>query len=154
VTSAATATRAEAATLVASQLLPRASLLTRLLLRRGPSDLTRAEAGLLSAVADRPHRITEIAAGQALAQPTVTQLVARLDGRGLVARDRSADDGRVVLVSLTGAGRDALQELRSGYQAILLDLLADRDDDEIVALATATDALQELIDALQAEVPA
>ena len=54
---------------------------------------------------------------EALAQPTVTQLVDKLEGRGLVTRARSDDDGRVVLVAITDAGRAALEEVRAEIRA-------------------------------------
>ncbi|HEY4098687.1 MAG TPA: MarR family transcriptional regulator [Baekduia sp.] len=153
-TPAATASpahRAEAVEAVARHLLPRASLITRLLLRRGSTGLSRAETGILSSLEQGPQRITELAASQALAQPTVTQLVALLDTRGLVARGRHPGDGRVVLVSLTDDGRAALDAFRAHYRAVLRDQLADRSDAEVLALAAATEVLQDVIDALQGE---
>src|ERR1700744_3284113 len=92
--------RAEAIDLVASTLLARAHRLTRLLMRSGAHDLSRTEAGVLSTLAEGPRRITELAASEALAQPTVTQLVDKLEKRDLVVRGRDADDGRVVLVRI------------------------------------------------------
>jgi DNA-binding MarR family transcriptional regulator len=146
-----TAKRAQAVETVAVDLLPRASLITRLLLRRGTTGTSRAEAGILSALAAAPQRVTELATSQALAQPTVTQLVGRLEERGLVGRERHPEDGRVVLVSLTAEGRAALDALRAEYRQILRDHLADRSDADVLALAAATDLLQDLIDALQGD---
>ena len=140
--------RAEAVETVARHLLPRASLLTRLLLRGHPV-LSRAEAGILSSLAQGSRRITELAASEALAQPTVTQLVDRLEQRGQVLRGRQPGDGRVVLVSLTEAGRAALDALRADYRALLRDELSDRPDEDLRALAAATEVLQDVIDALQ-----
>jgi DNA-binding MarR family transcriptional regulator len=151
---AATVARAEAVEQVAGQLLPRASLVVRLLLRLGNVEVTRAEAGLLSGLLDGPQRITEIAATQALAQPTVTQLVARLEERGLVVRSRHPDDGRVVLVTITDAGRALVEAFREEYRTFLRDHLAQRDDDEVRALAAATELLQEIVESLQAELRA
>jgi DNA-binding MarR family transcriptional regulator len=148
---ASPAHRAEAVEAVARQLLPRASLITRLLLRRGSTDLSRAETGILSSLEQGPQRITELAASQALAQPTVTQLVALLDSRGFVSRGRHPGDGRVVLVSLTEDGRAALDAFRAHYRGVLRDQLADRSDAEVLALAAATEVLQDVIDALQGE---
>ena len=144
-------TRAEAVQNVAEHLLPRASLITRLLLRRGSTGVSRAEAGILSSLAQQPQRITELAASQALAQPTVTQLVGRLEERALVARERHPGDGRVVVVTLTADGQAALDALRAEYRTVLRDHLAGRSDDEVLALAAATEVLQGLIDALQDE---
>jgi DNA-binding MarR family transcriptional regulator len=146
-----TPSRAEAVDTVAEQLLPRASLITRLLLRRSEAGVSRAEAGILSTLLDGRQRITELAGSQALAQPTVTQLVGRLEERGQVERGRHPDDGRVVLVSITDDGRAALEELRAEYRQILREQLADRSDRDVLALAAATDVLQDLIEALQAE---
>ena len=140
-------TRSDAVEVVATQLLPRASLITRLLMRR--AEIGRAEAGILGALADGPLRITELAALQALAQPTVTALVARLEEQGRVARGKDPDDGRVVLVSLTDAGRAALDALRETYRTFLRDALAERDDADVRALADATAMLGELIAELQ-----
>jgi DNA-binding MarR family transcriptional regulator len=140
--------RDRAVDVVAEQLLPRASLITRLLSRKRTTGVSRADAGILSALDHGPQRVTELAQGQALAQPTVTQLVARLEDEGLVARGKHPDDGRVVLVSITDAGRAALAGLRDEYRAVLREHLAGRSDDEVLALASATDLLQEVIDAL------
>jgi DNA-binding MarR family transcriptional regulator len=154
VTAAASASlapsRAEATETVANQLLPRASLITRLLLRRGATGISRADAGILSALADGPQRIGDLAASQALAQPTVTQLVGRLEERGLVARGKHPDDKRVVLTTMTAEGRAALEAMRDEYRAVLRDHLATRGDEDVLALAAATELLAELIDGLQA----
>jgi DNA-binding MarR family transcriptional regulator len=139
--------RTEAVEVVATQLLPRASLITRLLLR--DVGVTRAEAQILAAVGERPMRITEIAATQALAQPTVTQLVARLEQQRRVVRERHPGDGRVVLVSLTDDGRAALDALRDEYRTFLREALAARSDADVRVLAAATAMLGELIAELQ-----
>jgi len=141
--------RAGAIDHVATALLPRASLLTRLLLRSGPGTLSRTESALLAALDDGPKRITELADSQVLAQPTVTQLVDRLQRRDLVTRERSAADGRVVLVSLSPGGRAELDAVRAHYRGILRSLTAELPDEDVTALLRATETLGRLIDALQ-----
>ncbi|UGS35254.1 MarR family winged helix-turn-helix transcriptional regulator [Capillimicrobium parvum] len=147
--SAVAPSRTEAIDLVASTLLPRASLLTRLLLRSGPDRLSRTESALLAGLDAGPRRITELAETQVLAQPTVTQLVDRLQRRGLVERERSTEDGRVVLVSLSDAGRAELGAVRAHYRGVLRALTAELPDDEVRALVAATETIGHLIDALQ-----
>ncbi|MCW3006778.1 MAG: putative transcriptional regulator [Solirubrobacterales bacterium] len=147
---AGTTSRADAIDAVAVTLLPRASRLTRLLLRAGDRALSRTEAGLLSTLLDGPRRITELAETEALAQPTVTQLVDRLQGRGLVARERSATDGRVVLVSLSAEGREQLQVARAQYRALLRDTVQELSDEELNQLAAASETLGRLVETLQA----
>lgn len=148
---AAATSRAEAIDRVAIELLPRAGRLTRLLLRSGPGRLSRTESSLLAGLDAGPQRITELADSQILAQPTVTQLVDRLQRRGLVARERSPDDGRVVLVSLTEGGRAELDAVREHYRGILRVLTAELSDDKVDALLAATETIGELIGALQDE---
>ena len=124
---------------VSSQLLPRAALVTRLLVCRLGCKLSRTEIGLLNTLNDGPRRITELAALERLAQPTMTQLVQRLECEGLVARERQADDGRVVLVHLTPDGTAALEQFRTSAGAAQSAPHAAMPDDEVASLATATE---------------
>jgi DNA-binding MarR family transcriptional regulator len=55
--------------------------------------------------------VTALAERLQLAQSTVTELVARAEEAGLVARDPSAHDGRVVFFSLTAEGERRLAAL-------------------------------------------
>jgi DNA-binding MarR family transcriptional regulator len=141
--------RRDAIDAVAGALVPAASRVTRLLLRRAPLRISRSEAGLLSALTSGPRRITELADLEGHAQPTMTLLVKRLEERGWVARRRDPADGRVVLVSLTDAGTAALEDVRAAYRTVLRDHLVALSDEQIAALLTATEALQMLLDALK-----
>jgi DNA-binding MarR family transcriptional regulator len=141
--------RAEAIDLVASNLLGRANRLIRLLMRSGAHELSRTEAGVLATLTDGPRRITELAATEALAQPTVTQLVDKLEGRGLVIRGRSGDDGRVVLVEITPLGSERLEELRAEIRANMREALAALPDTALTELVHAADTLGALIEKLQ-----
>jgi DNA-binding MarR family transcriptional regulator len=141
--------RREAIDTIPGTLVPAASRLTRLLLRRAPQRISRSEGGLLSSLAGGPRRITELADLEGHAQPTMTLLVKRLEARGWVARRRDPADGRVVLVSLTDAGTAALDDVRAAYRTVLRDHLAAMSDEQIAALLTATDALETLLSALQ-----
>jgi DNA-binding MarR family transcriptional regulator len=146
---ATTTPRAEAIDHVATTLLARASRLTRLLMRPGARQLSRTEGGLLLTLLDGPRRITELAETEALAQPTVTQLVDRLEQRGLVGRERSADDGRVVLVSISRSGREQLEAARAQYRARMRAAVGVLSDDELAELVAASDTLGRLIATLQ-----
>jgi DNA-binding MarR family transcriptional regulator len=115
------------------------------------SDLSRTEVGLLNTLTGGPRRITELARQEGLAQPTMTLLVKRLEERGLVDRERHAVDGRVVLVSVTEAGSEALAEFVARASAVLRAYLSEMSDEQIEALATATETLAELVTCLQQE---
>jgi DNA-binding MarR family transcriptional regulator len=141
--------RSQRIDVVSSQLLPGAALLTRLLVRQLGGELSRTEVGLLSTLGGGAQRITALAELEGLAQPTMTSMVKQLERRGLVRRERQADDGRVVLVTLTEAGNVALEDYRMRARTVLGDYLAEIPDEQIQALAAATDALARLIALLQ-----
>jgi DNA-binding MarR family transcriptional regulator len=134
---------------VSDHLLLHAGLLTRLLIREMGGGLTRTEAGMLFTLSRGPRRITELAELEGLAQPTVTQLVQRLEQQGWVKRDRPADDGRVVLLSLTRAGRSALDAFRAEVSAAFRADMDAMTDEQIAALESATETLGTLVDVLQ-----
>jgi DNA-binding MarR family transcriptional regulator len=140
--------RATAIDQVASTLLGRAARLTRLLMKSGAHELSRTEMGVLSTLSDSPCRITQLAQTEALAQPTVTQLVDKLEGRGLVARARSGEDARVVMVEITGAGAERLEEVRAEIRASMREALADLPDAELTELVHAAETLGGLIEKL------
>ena len=134
---------------VSTQLLARATVLTRLLAKQVDSELSHTEARVLNTLRDGPRRITELAESEGLAQPTTTLLVKRLEELGLVRRERQTDDGRMVLVSLEPAGIQALEDFRSQLTALLRADLATTTDEQIEALAAATETLESLINLLQ-----
>jgi DNA-binding MarR family transcriptional regulator len=140
--------RTEQIDYVASELLPRAAVLMRLLVTQLGCQLSRTEIGLLSVLSDGPRRITELAQLEQLAQPTMTLLVQRLEERGWVERERHTGDGRVVLVSLTEAGSKALVDFRARAGAALRSHLAEMSDDQVEELAGATETLAQLVTCL------
>jgi DNA-binding MarR family transcriptional regulator len=127
-------------------------LLVRLLVGRLGGELSRTEVGLLSTLSDGPRRITELAELERLKQPTMTLLVQRLEQEGLVSRQRqAADDRRVVLVNLTEAGTVALEDYRAQARATLGAYVAEMPDEQVEALAAATETLADLVTLLQRE---
>jgi DNA-binding MarR family transcriptional regulator len=134
---------------VAGQLLPRTASLTRLLRRDIRGELSGSEPGVLNTLRDGPRRITELAELEGVAQPTMTLLIKRLERRGLVAREGQPSDGRVVVVSLTEAGAAAFEELRERAAAMLGGYLEEMSDEQIAALAAATETLAELAALIQ-----
>jgi DNA-binding MarR family transcriptional regulator len=77
----------------------------------------------------------------------MTNIVKQLEQRGLVRRDRQADDGRVVLVSLTDGDRVALEDYLARARELLGICLAEIPDKQVEALAT--EALAQLVPLLQ-----
>jgi DNA-binding MarR family transcriptional regulator len=157
-----TATTAEHATATATgtapdldviaQALPqRVSTLTRLFLKTLDPPLSRLEASVLAALAERPYRITDLAAREAVSQPGISLLVNRLQERGWVSRQPDERDGRVVLVALTPAGQQVLDHLRLGYRALMHEEMTTLAEHDVYALARTIDILDRLIARLSAQ---
>lgn len=134
---------------LAVTLLQNASLLTRLLFRRAEAGISRSEASLLAGLENGPQRITTLAEYEGLAQPTITRLVEQVEKYGWVRRERASEDRRVVLVSLTTGGREALREFRARYRPLLLGCLAALSDEQVSALESATEAMAALVSEMQ-----
>jgi DNA-binding MarR family transcriptional regulator len=141
--------RSERIDYVSSELLPRASLFTRLLVRELGGELSRTEVGLLKTLGGGSRRITELAELEGLAQPTITILIKQLEERGLVTRTRQSGDGRAVVVNVTDDGNLAFDDCRRRVRAVLGGYLAEIPDEQVEALAAATETFGQLLDVLK-----
>jgi DNA-binding MarR family transcriptional regulator len=65
----------------------------------------------------------------------MTQLVQRLEVRGLVSRTSDPSDGRVALVGLTSEGRAALAARRERNATVIAAWLADLPEPDVRTLA-------------------
>ncbi|QYM77058.1 MarR family winged helix-turn-helix transcriptional regulator [Leucobacter luti] len=103
---------------------------------------------VLSELSSAPARISTLAHGQRVAQPTMTALVQRLEGEGWVARAPDPEDGRAMLVSATDSGRAALADYRHAAAAAVDPHLAGLTDFDRATLARAAELLQQLSEAV------
>ncbi len=117
--------------------------LRRLTLDRQGLSLTAA-ATLTTLRRSGAARLTELAAGEGVSQPSMTALVGRLADAGLVQRRTDPGDGRAVLLSLTPAGAELLDRRREDRAARLAGPLAGLTDDDVRAITTALPALGRL----------
>ncbi len=92
-----------------------------------------------------PLRISDLAAAELVAQPTMTGIVGRLEQDGLARRSPDPADARAVLVALTDAGRAELATVRGSRAEVLQSRLDRLDDDALAALAAAIPALDSLL---------
>lgn len=67
-------------------------------------------------------RVSDLGRRLRLDSGTLTPLLKRLEERGLVLRQRSQQDERVVFLALTDAGRELRDQARSVPQQLLCDL--------------------------------
>lgn len=81
----------------------------RLRAQRPQGAITLSALSLLGTLARRgPLPASELAVAERLKPQSLTRLIAGLEKEGLIARRRSAEDGRALLVSLTAEGRAVL----------------------------------------------
>jgi DNA-binding MarR family transcriptional regulator len=92
-----------------------------------------------------PSRITELAAREYVAQPTMTVLVRRLEQDGLVERTADSEDGRASRIALTATGREELNAVRADRADVLRRRLELLDPESRAALAAALPVLDDLL---------
>jgi DNA-binding MarR family transcriptional regulator len=124
----------------------RIARLTQLLRSQTPASRSVGSLLTLRRLEDEgPMRITDLAAAELVTQPTMTGLVHRLEGDGLVERTSDVFDARVARIALTDAGRKELTDVRNARAAVLQDRIDRLDDDARAALANALPILDDLL---------
>ncbi|MEJ8567727.1 MarR family winged helix-turn-helix transcriptional regulator [Elongatibacter sediminis] len=91
--------------------------------------------------------VSAIAREVSLSQGTVTSVLDRLEKRGYLVRRRDSPDRRVVTVSLTGAGKQAVEEAPGLLQEDFVDRYDRLPDWEQKMLAAAVERIASLMDA-------
>ena len=84
-------------------------------------DLTPSQFGVLESLYHLgPLSQSEIGARLLRSSGNITLVIDNLEGRGLVRRERGAEDRRLVIVSLTGAGRELISRIFPGHVAAIV----------------------------------
>ena len=81
-----------------------------------------------------PIRLTALAAKEGVSQPSMTQLIQRLERLGLVTRLADPDDGRAALIGITEHGQTLLDDRKRIRRERLTELLATLTPEEESAL--------------------
>ncbi|MGZ8178836.1 MarR family winged helix-turn-helix transcriptional regulator [Williamsia sp. SKLECPSW1] len=113
------------------------------LVRQMPRDMSLTSVATLSTLVRRgPRRITELAASEGVAQPSMTALVTALEREGLVERGPDPRDRRAALVTVTDRGREYVANRRRVGSRLVSSTLDELSESERAALADAVDALR------------
>ncbi len=87
-------------------------------------ETTIAQYRALVVLASRgPQRLTDLAGALDVAPSTAGRMCDRLVRKGLVRRHRARSDRRAVLVSVTAAGRDVVDQATTRRRALIADIL-------------------------------
>jgi DNA-binding MarR family transcriptional regulator len=115
------------------------------------SGLSLSDYDVLVHLTDVPDgRLRSFELGEALQweKSRVSRQVARMAARGLVAREASPEDGRGAYVTLTRAGRRAIEEAAPAHVELVRQLLFDGlTQDQVRTLATISQTVMRRLDA-------
>ena len=75
------------------------------------AELTLAQVRVMRRLAKQAQSLGQLGIELALAPPSMTRLVDRLEERGLIRRERDVDDRRKVVATLTEAGKQLLSAI-------------------------------------------
>ncbi|MCV7017094.1 MarR family transcriptional regulator [Mycolicibacterium aichiense] len=99
------------------------------------ADLSASAAFTMNRVyREGPVRLTTLASKEGVSQPSMTQLVQRLERAGLVTRLPDPDDGRACLIGITAEGQALLDDRKRLRRERLAALMATLTPEEQSAL--------------------
>jgi DNA-binding MarR family transcriptional regulator len=113
----------------------------------GAGTLTNSQLWALSVLRDGEKTAGEIAEATLNNPATTTAMLDQLEERGVLERQRSTEDRRVILVSLTPKGRRIVEEKHERAQALWREMLKDADEEEIEAALRVMAMLARMLDA-------
>lgn len=112
------------------------------------SGLTAPQLLVMQAIEDEGHpSISTLARRIAVSQATMTRIIDRLERAGIVRREKSTSDKRVVNISLTDAGRTKLDSAPEPLQAEFLRKFRDLEKWEQQMLKSSLLRIAKMMDA-------
>lgn len=97
-------------------------------LRNSKYGAAAGHVSILGMLSQRPYTMKELADTHLVSSPTMSSTVTTLEERGWLTRARSAEDRRVVWVSITPEGQAALDDMQNDTAekiALMLDGLSE-----------------------------
>ena len=132
--------------LTVSELLPR-TLDAQLQRDAGISHAAYVVLAMLSESPGRSRRMSDLARRANQSQSRLSHTVARLEDRGWVRRERSADDGRGNLAVLTDTGWDVVRSVAPGHVDAVREAVFDPlTAEQTLALGEILQAIVERLD--------
>jgi DNA-binding MarR family transcriptional regulator len=116
-------------------------------IRQRPKGLSLTALSTLSTIERTyPRRLTDLAAAEGVTQPSMSTIVNQLEGLGLAKRQSDAQDGRVVRVAITSAGREHLGMVRRAGASVFDLLVAQLTPSEVTSLRAALPTLRRMLE--------
>jgi DNA-binding MarR family transcriptional regulator len=125
------------------------ALVRRLRLTPLPPGLSWPRASALALVVKhRGISMTDLAAAESVAMPTMTRMVDALEEQGLIVRKRGSEDRRSVLLAATARGRELVERARGQRVEAIARAVARLEPAEVEELARAAPVLERLTELL------
>lgn len=107
--------------------------------------LTGSEMNALAHLAGgRGRTVSELSVAAGSRPTTLTSVLDRLEGRGLITRGSAPRDRRLVLIELTATGREAAATIRAAIDGLERQALGSLSAGEIAGLRAGLQALTEV----------
>jgi MarR family transcriptional regulator, organic hydroperoxide resistance regulator len=117
-----------------------------------PGELTDAQYSLLFCLRDQSEvSVRDLACAADLSPASVTEMLEGLTAAGLVERERSDRDRRVVLTSLTDNGRELVEERRARFEPRFRAALEPFSQDELVVATAVLERLRDFFEEIAEE---
>jgi MarR family transcriptional regulator, organic hydroperoxide resistance regulator len=114
--------------------------------------LSNAQYQLLFGLRDgAPRSAGELALNAGLSPATTTQMLETLETAGLVMRERSLEDRRKVMISLTERGQALVEERRARFEPMWREAVSGFSDAELATAAAVMDQVAGLFDQLASD---
>lgn len=91
-----------------------------------------------------PHTVKELAAAEQVRAPTMSRLLAELEGAGLVQKSKDPEDRRIVRVQATARGRNLLEAGKSRRLEVLAAQIRSLDVHERRSISAAVKLIERL----------
>ncbi|AAY81406.1 MarR family winged helix-turn-helix transcriptional regulator [Sulfolobus acidocaldarius] len=89
---------------------------------------------VLRGIKDGPKPMVELANKYLVTQASITSTVDKLEDMGLVRRERSQDDRRLVLIYITEKGKGVMEEGFRIYRELSEEIMKELKDDQVKSL--------------------
>jgi DNA-binding MarR family transcriptional regulator len=107
-------------------------------------DVAPHQMAVLSRVACGPATAGDLAEWERVSAPTMSRTIAGLVEAGWIERSGDPDDGRRVILTMTSAGRERLEETRRARDEWMTTRLEDLSEEDIAALEAALPVLERI----------
>lgn len=110
------------------------------------AELSRPKLRLMVKLENGPVTVSELADRLRISSPAVSQMIDKLSSDGLVKRQSSPDDQRVVAAALTEHGRNVLRRALDAFQQRVQEVLSPLTPEETTDLGVLLEKIAQAVD--------